>query len=296
MDIDDFKIVAAVAKHGSMNRAAAELHMVQSSITARVRLIEEELGVALFVRHSRGVRLSDAGKRLLSYSDRINDLFDEAISSARQDEMPKGSLRVGTTEPTASLRLPLVIADYVKAYPDVKMTITTANSSELIEQVLDRQLDGAFVAGPVRLADLTEETIFVEDLVLVGPEFAQDIAGLRSIQNLKGLVLAEGCSYREKLSDILDELRITRDVLPLASFDAIRTCVVLGVGVTLVPREFVLSTWRESAIVLHELPASMGRVETVFIRRTDSPNLSSLNAFLTMTRTAANLAHGLRAI
>jgi LysR family transcriptional regulator, cell division regulator len=66
MDIDDLRILSAVAKNGSMNRAAVELHMVQSNVTARVRQLEEELGVSLFVRHSRGVTLSDAGERLLS--------------------------------------------------------------------------------------------------------------------------------------------------------------------------------------------------------------------------------------
>ncbi len=64
MDIDDLRILSAVAKNGSMNRAAVELHMVQSNVTARVRQLEDELGVSLFVRHSRGVTLSDAGQRL----------------------------------------------------------------------------------------------------------------------------------------------------------------------------------------------------------------------------------------
>src|SRR5580698_5267578 len=104
MDIDDLKIIAAVAKHGSMNRAAADLHMVQSSVTARIRLVEEELGVRLFVRHSRGVRLSDAGTRLLSYSNRIHTLFSDAIASVKEDGIPKGSLKIGSTEPTMSMR------------------------------------------------------------------------------------------------------------------------------------------------------------------------------------------------
>ena len=71
MDADDLRIVEAVARIGSMNRAAAELNMVQSNVTARIRLLEEELGVQLFVRHSRGVEPSEAGLRLLSYAEQI---------------------------------------------------------------------------------------------------------------------------------------------------------------------------------------------------------------------------------
>ena len=123
MDVDDLRILAAVAKHGSMNRAAVDLHLVQSSVTARIRLLEEELGVRLFVRHSRGVRLSEAGTRLLSYSGRINTLLSEAITAVKEDGIPKGSLKIGSTEPTVSMRLPQIVAEYASEYPAVALTV-----------------------------------------------------------------------------------------------------------------------------------------------------------------------------
>jgi DNA-binding transcriptional LysR family regulator len=133
MDIDDLRILNSVAKHGSMNRAAVELHLVQSSVTSRIRQIEDELGVSLFVRHSRGVRLSDAGERLLSFSGRIDALFHEAVAAVKEDGVPKGSLRIGSTEPTVSLRLPPVITEYTSRYPAVGLTVTMGNSSDLIK-------------------------------------------------------------------------------------------------------------------------------------------------------------------
>ncbi|HEY2040269.1 MAG TPA: LysR family transcriptional regulator [Edaphobacter sp.] len=289
MDIDDLKIVAAVARLGSMNRAAAELHMVQSSITARIRLLEDELGIPLFVRHSRGVRLSDAGTRLLSFSGRIQILFNEAVASIKEDGIPKGSLRIGSTEPTVSLRLPEILAEYVRRYPAVALTITTGNTSDLLEQVLDQSLDGAFVAGPVNLPDLTEETIFREELVLVSPASTQSIEELRRTAEVKAIVLAHGCSFRSTLSEILEEQGIVHQVLPLASFDAIRSCVQSGLGVTLVPRDFFARVWKDSSVIAHELPEQVSQAKTVFVRRTDRANLSSLNAFLALGRAASNL-------
>jgi DNA-binding transcriptional LysR family regulator len=162
MDIDDLRILNSVAKHGSMNRAAVELHLVQSSVTSRIRQIEDELGVSLFVRHSRGVRLSDAGERLLSFSGRIDALFREAVEAVKEDGVPKGSLRIGSTEPTVSLRLPPVITGYMSRYPAVALTVTMGNSSDLIKQVLDQNLDGAFVAGPITHPELIGEPIFIE--------------------------------------------------------------------------------------------------------------------------------------
>jgi DNA-binding transcriptional LysR family regulator len=125
MDADDLRIVDAVARIGSMNRAAAELNMVQSNVTARIRLLEEELGVQLFVRHSRGVEPSEAGLRLLPYVQRILALFQQAITAVKEDGTPKGSLRIGMLETTAGLRLPSLIAQYAHDYPRVELAILT---------------------------------------------------------------------------------------------------------------------------------------------------------------------------
>jgi len=65
MDAGDLRVFAAVARLGGMNRAATELHTVQSNVTARIRLLEAEIGAPLFHRHSRGVALAPAGMRLL---------------------------------------------------------------------------------------------------------------------------------------------------------------------------------------------------------------------------------------
>ena len=72
MDATDLKVFEAVARHGSMNRAAAELNTVQSNVTARVRALELELGVLLFQRHARGVKVTSAGRRMLPFSARIS--------------------------------------------------------------------------------------------------------------------------------------------------------------------------------------------------------------------------------
>src|SRR5580698_6213763 len=114
MDVDDLRILDAVARSGSMNRAAVELNMVQSNVTARVRLLEDELGVQLFIRSSRGVELSDAGQRLLSYSGQIRSLFREAVAATKEDGVPKGILRIGTTENTVRPELPRIAVEYAE--------------------------------------------------------------------------------------------------------------------------------------------------------------------------------------
>ncbi|WP_184253615.1 LysR family transcriptional regulator [Granulicella mallensis] len=290
MDADDLRIVEAVARIGSMNRAAAELNMVQSNVTARVRLLEEELGVQLFVRHSRGVEPSEAGLRLLSYGEQIHSLFQQAITAVKEDGTPKGKLSIGMMETTAGLRLPALVAQYAQEYPRVELAIMTGTTSSLIQQVAENELDGAFVAGPIHHQELSEEPLFFEDLVLVSSLSIRKFDDLAKVENLKAIVFRQGCSYRQRLSSILDGLDIRHTVMEFSSLDAIITCITAGVGITLLPKTLVERLWVDQSVTVHELPADQARVETVFVRRHDHYPTSALNAFLRMSREISDVA------
>src|ERR1700743_3351435 len=290
MDADDLRIVEAVARIGSMNRAASELNMVQSNVSDRIRLLEDELGVRLFVRHSRGVEPSEAGLRLLSYVEQIRVLFEQAISEVKEDGTPKGSLRIGMLETTAGLRLPTLVAQYAQQYPKVELAIMTGTTASLINQVAERELDGAFVAGPVHHQELSEEPLFLEELVLVTPLSVRNFDDLAQVVNLRAIVFRQGCSYRQRLSSILDGLGIRYSVMEFASLDAIVTCITAGVGVTLLPKTLVERLWIDRSVTVHELPRDQARVETVFVRRHDHHPTSALNTFLNMSRQISDIA------
>ena len=273
-----------------MNRAAAELNMVQSNVTSRIRLLEEELGVQLFVRHSRGVEPSEAGLRLLSYADQIHALFKQAITAVKEDGTPKGKLRIGMLEITAGPRLPTLVAQYAQEFPRVELAVMTGTTPSLIHQVVEHELDGAFVAGPVHHPELNEELLFLEDLVLISPLSVRNFDDLAKVENLKIIVFRQGCSYRQRLGSILDGLGIRYMVMEFASLDAIMTCVSAGVGITLLPKALVDRPWIDQSITVHELPVDQAQVETVFVRRHDRNLTSALNAFLRMTHQISNIA------
>ena len=152
MDAADLRVFVAVARLGGMSRAAEELHTVQSNVTARVRLLEEELGTALFRRHSRGVALTAAGQRLLPYAAKVRHLLDEARRAARDDGTPQGPLTVGSLETTAALRLSPLLASYAAAYPAVDLVLRTGTTCELVEQVLDHRVEALLNPMPVQAA------------------------------------------------------------------------------------------------------------------------------------------------
>lgn len=285
MDLMELRIFAAVARLGGMNKAAQELNTVQSNVTARIRLLEKELGTALFQRHSRGVTLTAAGQRLLPFAAQAQHLLEDARRATLDDGQPKGSLTIGSLETTAALRLSPLLADYAADYPDVDLVLRTGTSREMIDAVLDRRLEGAFVCGPVQHPDLDEILVFREELVLVTSPAFRALDQLRRQRDLKLVVFRAGCSYRQQLEAFLAAQGIVGlRLLEFGTLDAIIGCVSAGIGVTLLPRIVVESAARSTKVTLHDLPPDVATVETLFIRRHDAFVSSALTAFLDAVR------------
>ena len=166
MDVADLKVFEAVARHGSMNKAATELHTVQSNVTARIRSLEREVGIALFNRNVRGVSLTPAGHRMLPYAARLAKLVAEAKLAAMDEGSPNGTLALGTLETTAALRLSPFLSQFARRYSQVRLSLTTGTSCSLTADVAECRLDGAFV----------EETDATAHRLYVGNVYSHNIS------------------------------------------------------------------------------------------------------------------------
>jgi LysR family transcriptional regulator, cell division regulator len=285
MDAADLKFFAAVAKAGGMNRAAGELNTVQSNVTARVRTLEEELGVALFHRGRTGVTLTAAGQRLLPYATKVTFLLDEARKAVKDDGEPRGGLTIGSLETNAALRLAPVLAAYAAAYPDVDLVLRTGTTYELIAQVLDHMVEGAFVCGPVNHQDLVEEVFFREQLVVLAPRSVRHLDDLTRKGDVKVVVHPQGCAYRQILENILMKRGVVGiRHLEFGNIETIYRSVCAGLGITLLPKSLIGSIWRDNAVSVHEVPEAEARITTVFVHRQDALVSSALKEFLKFAR------------
>lgn len=287
MDAADLRVFEAVARLGAMNRAAGELNTVQSNVTARMRALEQELGVPLFHRHPRGVTLTDAGRRLLPFAGQIGGLLADARRAVGHDGEPGGPLTIGSLESTAALRLPPILSAYAARYPAVDITLRTGTTCELVEDVLAHRLEGALVCGPVDQADLVEETAWSEDLAVMASHNARSLSEAIAQPDLRIIVLRAGCSYRERLEAVLARRGIAVPrLLEFGTLEAIYGCVRAGLGISLLPRALIESVWRSRGITLHSLPPAEAQVDTVFIRRRDAYESNALRAFVQQIRLA----------
>jgi DNA-binding transcriptional LysR family regulator len=287
MDVGDLRIFEAVMRLGGMGRAAAELNTVQSNVTARIRQLEEELDTPLFRRHARGVEPTPAGQRLLPYARRMARLLEDACRAARDDGSPQGPLVLGSLETTAALRLAPRLTSFAAAYPAVDLTLRTGTTCELLEAVLEDRLEGAFVCGPIAHPELQSERIFEEELALLSAPGVASLDDMAERGDLRMVVLRVGCSYRQRLEEVLARRGIpVPRVLEFGTLEAIFSCVAAGLGVTLLPRALIGPVWRDGRVALHPLPPQDAQVETVFIRRRDAYCSSALGAFLDLVRSS----------
>jgi LysR family transcriptional regulator, cell division regulator len=261
----------AVAQQGSVTAAASRLHTVQSNVTARLHQLEADLGTPLFVRHSRGVKLTPAGSKLLSYAERLRALAAEAKAAVRDDGVARGVLRIGTMETTAVLRLPALLGQLHRMHRDVQIEVRTGPTAELLELVLAHRLDGAFVAGPIQHPRLDARTMYREELVLVSARDGAAMAQRLAAGELTAITFREGCSYRQRL----ETLFTARGWLPFrrlefGTVEGILGCVADDVGVAVLPRAVVECSRVSDALRVEPLAPEPLEVDTLFVRRVDT--------------------------
>lgn len=238
MDLSSLEIFRAVAREASVTRAAQQLQRAQSNVTTRIRQLEEDLGVELFLRDGKRMSLTERGSEFLAYAEQLLALADEARQSMHPAE-PGGHLRLGSMESTAASRLPALLATYHKACPRVALEVSTGTSRALFDGVRARRLDCALVAagpgwaGELDGSGLRGEPLFREELLMILPAEhppVHDVAEVR-LRTLAGF--ARGCTYRQLAEGSLGTPLTVQEV---GSYHAILACVAAGACVGVLPR------------------------------------------------------------
>lgn len=284
MDSGVLKIFKAVADQGSVSRAAQSLNCVQSNVTTRIRRLEAELDVPLFFRKKRGMVLTPAGKILETYADRILRLLTEADRAVRETEMVRGPLHIGTLDSTAAARLPAVLTQFRREYPDVDLSIRTGSSEQFTRMVLAYQLDGAFVGFQVDNPDIRQEAVFREELVIVSERSVRSVSRLETPTLL---VFPHGCTYRTVLENWLqDKGRVPFSVVEFGTIEGILGCVTAGLGIAMFPRSVIQALGYSDKLTVHRIDPAYSAVSTMFIRRRGGTATKAMAAFLNIIRKA----------
>ncbi|MEI2395711.1 LysR family transcriptional regulator [Paenibacillus phytohabitans] len=230
-----------VVETGSFTRAAQKLDYAQSSITAQIQALEAELEQPLFDRISKKIILTDAGRRLLPYAQEISKMHTMAENALRSETEISGSLRIGAPESLAAFRLPGIIKEFRSRHPQVQITLKPGACWELTEFVRSGELDLAFLLQPeTEYKEMYCDTLIHEAMTLVAP-LDHPLLELEEVEplHLKNVTILHtetGCTYRTLFERHLNSHGVFPDPnLEFWSIEAIKQCVMAGLGISFLP-------------------------------------------------------------
>jgi DNA-binding transcriptional LysR family regulator len=276
MEFSDLQIFRTVVQTGGVVRAAEVLHRAQSSVSARIQVLEEKLGVQLFLREGRRLQLSPSGRILVGYADRMLELAREAVGAVKSDR-PTGVLRLGAMESTAAVRLPEPLGRFHERYPDVALELYSGDPRHLINQVLNSELDAALIADPVSDRRLETMAIYDEELVIVAEAKHAAISSPKDLPAKAILAFHPGCPHRKRLEDWFARGRVMPErIIEVGSYHLILGCVAVGMGVALVPHSVLESYAERGRLSIHKLRSKFGRAKTRLVWRKEAPQAKIL--------------------
>lgn len=283
MEIALLETFVAVAEHGGVTKAAPHLMRAPSNVSTRIKQLEREVQMNLFVRDSRSMKLSADGERFLEYAQRILQLVAEASSLAKGDVI-RGALHVGALESTAVVRVPTLLADFHLRFPEVQVSVTATNSSELVEGVLSGRFTAVFTDGKPMNPHLGGFKAFNERLAVVTPQSLK-LTQIRA-DHLSPTIFVFGqrCSYRQRFDDWLGkESIIAGRVIEVSSYHSMMACVAAGGGISMIPVSLLDQMPGRASVNVHELPREFGHAQTWLTWRNDAHS-KTLTAFVSHVR------------
>jgi DNA-binding transcriptional LysR family regulator len=241
MDLTQLEMFNAVAETGSISAAAVKVHRVPSNLTTRIKQLEADLGVELFIRENQRLRLAPAGHSFLSYSKRILTLVDEARMAVSGDE-PQGSLALGSLESTAAVRIPGLLALFNQRFPKIQLSLATGPSGDQIDGVLDGRLSAAFVDGPVLHPSLDGFAVYEEEMVIVCAADSPVITHAQQVSGASIYAFRANCSYRRHFESWFHyQQAVPGKIHEMESYHGMLACVIAGAGIALMPRSMLES-------------------------------------------------------
>jgi len=241
LDNKQLRTFLTIAKLQSFTLAAQNLNYAQSTVTTQIKLLEKELGTRLFERLGHCITLTPDGKRLLPFAKQILKLSKDAKSVVNNSKVPRGTLSIGAIESLCVTRLPKILKEYRRRYPDVEITLKFGNCTDFLDLLKENTIDIAFFLEKKMIEeDFITEVEFPEDMVLLSaPQhplsekeniFPQDLMG-------ESLILTEaGCSYRALFEGVLTQYGVKpSSIIETGNVQLIKQLAMSGLGVTLLP-------------------------------------------------------------
>ncbi|MEF3273658.1 MAG: LysR family transcriptional regulator [Chloroflexus sp.] len=286
MELRHLRYFEAVARHSHVTRAAAELHIAQPALSKQISQLERELGITLFDRVGRSLRLTEAGEALLPYARAILAQVEAARAAmAERIGLKAGRVAIGAPPTVGAHLLPPLLAAFHQRYPGITLRLHEAGLYSLLDLLEAGLTDLAVVALPVQDEALAVTPLLNEPLVLI-VSLLHPLAGrgevtMAELRNERWILSPASYELREATLKACREAGFTpQTVMEGGETETLVRFVAAGLGIALVPALAVAGSHGVSALTIRDqsLTRSLGLVWRN--DRTPSPAARALRDFL----------------
>lgn len=246
--LDDLRVLLSLAETGNFTRTAERLASTQSTVSTKIKRLEERLTCKLFERHGQVAKLTGAGSVLTGYAEKMLGIHQE-IDRYFAAEHPTGVVRIGVPESFSVTYMPPILGDFKKFYPDVKLEVFHGTQHELTQKVYSGKLDLALAVKSAE--NRNDGPIWKVRLHFVSHT---DIINLKEPLPLALLPLP--CAYRQIALPILEAKGIVyREAFVSPSMLALQQAAKIGLGVAILPEILVTPELIKLDKVITPLPS-----------------------------------------
>jgi DNA-binding transcriptional LysR family regulator len=241
MELRQLKTFRTVATLLSFHRAADVLNYAQSTISAQIRGLEEDLDVRLFDRLGKRIVLTEAGELLFQYAQKMLDIEAETVATVKSRNRPEGSLTIRAPQSVGNTYLPVVFGRFRARFPRVSFNFHTCAFHSLEHELQTGVTDLAFLlAESIKSASLVAEPLRFERLLIVSnpgnPLVQKGGVTLTDLADQPIFVAKSDCGYRMTFEQMLAEAKVKpQPLLEFSSVEMLKTCLKKSVGVTMIP-------------------------------------------------------------
>ena len=292
MDLSQLEVFLAVARERRFSRAAEKLYRTQSAISQSIRKLEEEVGEPLFDRSSRDGLLTDAGRVLQEYAERLLNVRADALEAlAELKELHKGKLVISANEFTALYLLPL-LAEFRRLHPMVKITVNRSLGSRIPDDVLRHNSELGVLTYDPEDSQLRSIVVFLDELIFVVPPnhplATHRQVSIRQLGAESFVAHNVPSPYRDKVLQAFKRHKTPLHMdVELPTLQAIKLFVAMGNGVALVPEMSVEEDLKRGELVRIPVRELKLHRKLRLIYRKSASLSHAARAFLTVAETFA---------
>ena len=293
MTFHQLRVFLAVARHGSYSRAAEELLLTQPAVSAQVRELERALDATFFERVGRTIVLTEAGKELLAYAERICALIDEArLAMEELDGLKRGRIAVAAVSTAGAYVLPLLLGEFQKRYPGISMNLEVTNRALVRDRLLHNEVDLVVMGRPPEEAPHVAEPFLSDELVVVAAP-SHPLARVKRIpvdRLAREVFIARevGSGTRLNADEFFRQQGVKLRVgLELGDNSAVKEAVAAGLGIALLSRHVLRMELALKRLVVLDVQGLPLRRQWFVVHREDKHLSRAAIAFKAFLLTSA---------